>query len=170
DLVIERVAIDGEAPAFELTGPAFHARLAVGLDEQLDVGVRADFRADIATVEHGAARLRRELPLEGKERRADLGNDGHPGGHGAGLRRRQGVPVAQGLGVEAAGCGNGARHEFGALFNALDSAADRTVEQAGVEMGQAVVVGKAGSQGSLARRGWAVYGDNHDTLIPNSGY
>ena len=57
-------------------GPPLHARLAVGLDEQLHLGFGRDLGADIATIEHGAARLQGEAPLQLEQRLPDIWNGG----------------------------------------------------------------------------------------------
>ena len=58
DLVIELIPIDDLTAPLELTRPPLHPRLAVGLDEEFDVGIGADFRPDIAPIEHRADDVR----------------------------------------------------------------------------------------------------------------
>src|SRR5262249_35590426 len=79
-LVIEAVAVNRPALELELPGRAFHAGLAVGLDEQLHVGVGGNLGADIAAVENCAARLGGKFALKIKEGRTDGPDDCNLGG------------------------------------------------------------------------------------------
>ena len=69
------------APRFLQFGvAALGADLRGRLHEQLGVGVGRDHRADVAPVEHRAARLRGEPPLALEQRRADQRMRGHDRG------------------------------------------------------------------------------------------
>ena len=62
-----------------LAQPAARAYLGACDDEELHLGIRADDRADIAAVQHGALRPAGELALLLNEDAADLRDDGDAG-------------------------------------------------------------------------------------------
>src|SRR5258706_7909525 len=68
------------AAAAELEGAALGTHLRGGGDEDLHVRLRADHRADVAAVEHGAGRGGGEGPLEGRQGGPHARNGGHQRG------------------------------------------------------------------------------------------
>src|SRR4030081_2097697 len=79
------------AAAAELEGAALGAHLRGGGDEDLHVRIRADHRADVAAVEHGAGRGGRKRALERRQGGPHPRNGGHQRGRladGLALERR----------------------------------------------------------------------------------
>ena len=157
--------------ALALQKTPFGAHLGAGGDVDLGVGVRADDRADIAPVEHGAARLARRRPAGRRAARRA------PPGCGRRWRRRR----------PPAGCaGAGRRALAGSRLRATASAAQRSsrrkpsarhvardgaIEQPGVEARQPPMVGDALGQRALARCRRSVDGNDHraDPVACRSG-
>src|SRR5690606_11566206 len=54
-LTMQILAVDHLPARLQLAGPPLGARHAVGLNEELHVGIRTDDRADVAAIEHGPA-------------------------------------------------------------------------------------------------------------------
>jgi len=145
-----------------LAGPPLHARLAVGLDEQLHFRFRSDLGADIAAIEHGATRLQGEVALQLEQGPADFGNGGNLRGQRPGFGGLQWGRIAAGDGdIEVVRRSDGRVREIGGVFAPGDGDADRAIEQPGVEMRQAVMSRKAGGQRALARSGRSIHGDDH---------
>lgn len=142
DLVKERIAINCLAAGFELARPALHPRLAVGLDEEFYIGVRADFRADVATIENGATSLQRKGALEVEKGAADLGDDGDFRRKTTSLATRQGLDIGELGSIESAGGGYGFGIELISVLISLGRHADGAVEKPGIEMGEPIVAGE----------------------------
>ena len=117
--------------------PAFGADMDAGGHEYLRVGIGHNDRADVAPVEDGAARLRREIALALDQCVAhDLmdGDARRQRTHGFAPQRR----IAQDGVVEATG-GERVRFMVRIAAGLEHGQTDRAIEQAGVEHGQAVM-------------------------------
>ena len=159
-LVIEGVAINHLATRFQLPRPPFHPRLAVGLDEQFYVGVRADDRADVTPVQDGTVGLGGKSPLVVEQRLSHRSDDSDLRGQVTDLGREQKLRLDVGL-VEVFRRSNGADFELVLALIGLHGAADGAIEQAGIEVRQRVVPGEARGQRALARSGGSIHGNDH---------
>ena len=156
------------APAQQLEVPAPGPLLGRRGDEELHVRVRADHGADVAPVEHGARCLRGELALEGQKRvphrlvgRDHRGGLAHRGAPQAGIVQMARRPGSAATSAAASRSASGD-------VPVDEHAGDGPVEQAGIEMGEAEMLGEALAQGSLAGGGGTVDGDDHGRLNPGS--
>ena len=137
-------------------------------DENLHLRVGADHRADVATVEHGAFRPRREAALHVDERRAHRRHgrdDGRRLAHVAGAQ-----PLFVEVGERQAARGGDRRFDVVEPQPLLQQRAGRgAVEQARVEMRQAVMRRKTSRQRALPRRRGAVDRDDeaHEKRAPS---
>src|SRR5829696_7917661 len=128
------------APA-KLVAAAPRALLRACGHEQLGVGIRADDGADVAAVEHGAAGLCRKAPLQIEERVAHRLEGGDDRGGVAHLASAQAL-VVEALEVELAPDDRRGPDLGEGAAVVEERAGDRPVEEARVEMRQAVMRGK----------------------------
>ena len=116
----------------------------------LNVGIRADHRADVAAVEHGAGRAGGEVALELPQRGPHLRDAGHDGGRLPGAWVAQ-VGIVQGGGIEAARGGHGGLHVVEPGAAPQHVASNRAVEEARIEVVEPEAVGDALAERAFAR-------------------
>ena len=157
----------GAAEADELVVAAAGADLGAGGDEQFGLGLGRDDRADVAAVEHGAARLAREIALALEQSGADarIGRDAR----GDAADR---LALQFGIGeidlAEVAGA-HGRELALRVAAPAQQVKGDRAVEQAGVEMREVEAAGEGAGDGALAARRRSVDGDDHRLPMRRNG-
>src|SRR5580658_6386149 len=139
-----------------------------GSDEELGVGVRADDRADVAAVEHGALRaarrMLREAALESEERLAHSGDGGdHGGGAGDPLLAQPGVGEVGGTNALRGGLRDLGVARIAAGFEGVKRGG--AIKAAGVEMSQIEVVAEAPGERPFAGSGRSVDRDDHGGAI-----
>src|SRR5690606_37292878 len=135
------------------------ARLDAGGDVELHGRVGRDHGADVAPVEHRAARLQREAPLALVEGLADRGMDRNPAGEPS-VR----LAAQRRVGEQAVGKRRGGERVSGIVRVAAGErhlTPDRTVEQPGVEVRQPEVRRKRAGDGAFSGGGGSVDGDDH---------
>jgi len=138
-----------------------------GGDPELRVCTGRDHGADVAPVQHGAARLARELLLKIAQRGADLRNAGDPAGSDAGLVAAQ-SSVNQ-PGRRECLCQRDRRCRVGKIVAIVEHLPpDCAIQQSGVEVGQMKMPGQATRKRSFPGRGRSIDGDNHAALIKAS--
>ena len=128
--------------------------------EELGLGIRADHGADVAPVEHGAAGLCREAPLQIEERVAHRLEGGDDRGGIPHLASAQAL-VLEALEVELTRDDRRGLDLGEGAAVVEERAGDRSVEKPGVEMRQAVMRGKPFRERSLPGRRRSVDGDDH---------
>ena len=125
---------------------AFGADLRAGGNEEFEVRLGADHRADVAPVQHGARRPARraggEVALYLQQCGADFADSRHFG-RGLGGPIAIEVGVVQGAGVQSVGGRNGDCGIRGVAAGANDRQADSTIEPPRIEMGKTEMGGKA---------------------------
>ncbi len=171
DLVKQRIAIHRIAALFQLAGPTFHARLAVGLNEQFHIRIGTDLGADIAPIQNRAAGLKREIALKIEQGGAHFGDHRHFRGKHPGLCAGEGLEIGQLGCVEPPSRRDCRRLHIRTVYFTGNSQPNRPVKQTGIEMGQAIMAGEPSGQSAFARRGWSIDGDDHegpfgDVMLP----
>ncbi len=149
-LALDHRQIDRGAAFPQFLPAARGARGQAGRDEQLYGRIGEDDGADVATVQHRAA-CGSEIPLECEQGGADARDGGDRRGRGVGGGSSQIVPI-QVPGPKLAGRTFRCRGIGGIATGIQDEAADRAIQQAGVEMGQAERVCQPTRQRALAGR------------------
>jgi len=135
------------------------ANLRGRLDEQFGIGIGSNDGADIAPVEHRATILLGEPLLTLEQRGADERMCGHDGGHLPDLVGSQ-HGVGQDRVIEIA-CRDRIGLHRGVEFHPRDIGRDGAIEQAGVEMRQAIMPRQCLGDRALAARRGAVDRDDH---------
>src|SRR5262245_1615190 len=157
--------IDAIARLPQLDGAAARAHLRRCGDEDFHVRIGKDDGSDVAAVEHGAGRRASEIALKRQHRLAHLG-DGRDQrsrlAHRLALERR----LVETAGIERLGGGHGTRAIFRGAAGIEQSLRHRAVDQAGVEMAQAIVGGEPLAERPLARGRRPVDGDDHERSAP----
>ena len=133
----------------EFRRPAAGAHLRQGVDENLNVGIRTNDRADVAAVEHRAGWRRREGALQLHEGGPHLRNGGDDRGH-------FGEAACLQLGFVEAGdvealrrrdCGDAVIRGLSAIAQRLG---DGAIQQAGIEMPEPEAIGQPLAERALA--------------------
>ena len=147
-------------PCGQLLPAALGADLGRGGDIELGDGVRGDDRADIATVQNGAAGLTGEVLLQLQKRGAHARIAGDPAGRLARMTLGQARIVRQAGEVQRQGRRLGCSRVAQIPPRVQHRQTHRAIQQAGVQMRQAIVRRQTGGDSALARGGGAVDGDD----------
>ena len=148
------------APRRQLLPAPFGAHLGRGGDIELGCGVRRDDRADVAPIQNGAAGLGGEVLLQLQKRGAHAGMAGDPAGRLARVTLGQAWIVRQARQIQRT---SGGRSDLGViqiLACIQHGQTNGAIQQARVQMRQAVMGRQTRSNGALAGCGGAVDGDD----------